>query len=139
MRGTERESLFSVVRFYTFPTIRRTHCFIDQEARDEILKLFQEACFTNGFELLASGIVSDHVHLLIRHGALCQPAEVMWLLKGRVSHEFFRRYPGARFDLRGRLWARGYHSKRISSSQIGVYTQYCQGQYETDGQDKRWT
>lgn len=99
MEKSGTPSLFLVNVFYNFSTHRRLHAFLDEETREEVTRLLKHACDQGGFEMLAAGVVSDHVYLLVRQGALCKPNEVMWRLKGGVAKAFFEKHP----DFRGPL------------------------------------
>lgn len=84
---------FEVHGLFTVCPRYRYDAFAKPELRIEVEQLFAEACEHNGMKLLAIGVVSDHVHLLIRFNASLSPGCVMRLIKGRVSRPFRESIP----------------------------------------------
>lgn len=121
--------------FFTSCLQYRYDAFDQPEVRYETL--FRDACERSTMRMLAIGVVSDHVHLLVRFNAAESPGNAMRLLKGSVSRLFSEKHREIWREMNGKgLRVRGYHYRRISERSVPAIIRYCNSQYDVDGVGK---
>ncbi len=79
---------------------------------ERLRALFGEIATQYGFEILASEVLPDHVHLFVSVPPQYAPAQVVRLFKGSTSRRLKQEYPQIRQAYGGAhatLWAEGYY------------------------------
>lgn len=99
------------------------------EIDDSIHSLFKQISEEKGIELLASGSLPDHAHLLI---GLKEEQTLSWavkMLKGLSSYRISKDYKMLKQDLRANnFWARKYGAKLIEKEDLGAVCNYVLNQ-----------
>lgn len=124
-----------MITHFTFNTYKGKH-ILDREFEKFLMKSFNEIAKDKGFEILTCSILSDHVHILIKHDKLSN-AKIMQFLKGISARNFFIKYPSNRHVDR-KLWGRSYFYRKIPENQYHKVLKYLKNQWTKEGIDKRY-
>lgn len=122
---------------YIFKTYKGKSSLKHNEFKLKLNAEFEQIAKDKGFNLLASNILEDHVHLLIQQSATDSTNYVMRMFKGIASRRFFQEYPSNRLVDR-KLWGRGYYARKVSESDLPQVITYIKNQVGADGYDKRY-
>ncbi len=76
--------------------------------REELRTILHIVASRYHIKIIESGIMPDHIHLVVQLHPSMSQSEATRLLKGALSYEMFRRFPNFRLRYpQGHLWARG--------------------------------
>ena len=86
----------------------RYKMFANSFIREELRQILYEAASRFHIRIIESGIMPDHIHLIVQLHPSMSQSKATQLLKGAASYELFRRFPNFRLRYpQGHLWARG--------------------------------
>lgn len=112
---------FQLYAHITWSTWQRVGC-IDQLAVRDIQSAMDSACAECGVHVLASGILADHVHLVISFRPDTRLSDFVRLTKAVSAVRANRRVMGAI------KWARGYHVTTVGTTELGAKVRYVENQ-----------
>lgn len=122
---------------YIFRTYKGKSTLKYKGFKDHLKIGFETIANEKGFKLLASNVLEDHVHLVVRQSSSDSSDYVMRMFKGISSRRFFTEFPSNRFEHR-KLWGRGYYIKIIKEQDLPKVINYIENQTLKDGSDKRY-
>ena len=93
-------------------------------------ELLLEIAKENQWEIMASQIMPDHVHLFIRVRPADSPSDVAMLLKGRTSRVLRQEFPWLRH--RRVLWSKSYFAASVGYVSEATLQRYIEHQWGDD-------
>ena len=82
----------------------------------------------NGWEIVASEVMADHVHLFVRVRPTDSPAHVARLLKGRTSRVIRQEFPWWRHNRA--LWSTSYFAASVGDVSEATVKRYIEHQWD---------
>jgi len=93
-----------------FSTYKRREILLNDDVRRQTGKWIKEICEENKIRYYIFKILADHVHILLKKDKKQNLSQIMQLIKGTSTFNFFIKYPDFAIDLkRKRLWTHGYY------------------------------
>ncbi len=132
------EEVEGIYYHYIFHTYKQRSCLFDQDFKAKLCDEFKQIAADKGFELLEHNVLEDHVHVLVKQRSTDSTQYVMKTIKGISARHFFQEFPANRFDYR-KLWARGYHYRKLTEAELPEVTEYIRTQISANGLDKRYS
>jgi putative transposase len=84
------------------------------EVSQYLKEVFERISAEYGFRIIRTGIMEDHVHLLIEVPPVYSPAEVVQIMKSISARELFKKFPRMKKIMwSGRIWNEGYFVRSI--------------------------
>ena len=115
-----------VLYYHTVFVTDRREPLIDRELEAFLRSFFGAKCEEMSVNLLAQGIVCDHVHLVVSLRPSHYIPEVMNYLKGTSAHEANHHH-----EFKNSLrWMRGYRMDTVSARNLEAAKNYTEAQYE---------
>ncbi|MBI3412630.1 MAG: IS200/IS605 family transposase [Candidatus Aenigmarchaeota archaeon] len=103
----------------------RYEMFGKAEHRNDLKEIICVVAQRHGIEIIESGIMPDHVHLVVRLKPAMSQSEAVRLLKGASAYEMFRKHPNYRKRYpRGHLWSCGNFKDSVGRVQQSVIERY---------------
>jgi putative transposase len=125
----QRDKLLEVVQdilllnyhFIWIPKYRK-HILDNPEIKQLTLDTINELADTHNFEVLATEIMSDHIHLFISTLPKYSPSKLMNIIKGTTGRRISKHFP--KLNIKGSVWTRAYFvatAGNVSSETIQHY------------------
>ncbi|MFH1745242.1 MAG: leucine--tRNA ligase [bacterium] len=94
-----------IIWFLTFSTKKRKIMFENKEECSEIIKLIDEACERNSFNLHEAVVMEDHVHLVLDTDKKIEVSKILKNIKGFCAKKFLEKFEYYCENSKGRhLW-----------------------------------
>ncbi|MBI4177438.1 MAG: IS200/IS605 family transposase [Candidatus Aenigmarchaeota archaeon] len=99
------------------------------EHRNDLREVLFAAAKRHNIEITESGIMPDHVHLVVRLKPTMSQSEAVRLLKGASSYGMFLKHPNYRLRYpKGHLWSCGNFKDSVGRVQQSVVERYVREQ-----------
>ena len=105
-----KEQVYHVI----FSTYKRKEILLNRDIKREVSIWIKETCKQYNIKYYIYNILTDHVHLLLQKKKNQLLPQILQLIKGTTTYNFFQKYPDFALDLkRKRLWTHGYCAVEI--------------------------
>ena len=112
----------------------RYNMFGKADHRNDLKEILFAAANRHNIEITESGIMADHVHLVVRIPATMSQSEAVRLLKGASSYGMFRKHPNYRLRYpNGHLWSCGNFKDSVGRVQQSVIERYVRDDNNLSG------
>ena len=102
----------------------RKNILDNPEIKQLTLDTINELADTHNFEVLATEIMPDHIHLFISTLPKYSPSKLMNIIKGTTGRRISKHFP--KLNIKGSVWTRAYFvatAGNITSENIKQYVQ----------------
>ena len=90
--------------------------------------LLEEIAYDHGWEIVASEVMPDHLHIFVRVRATDSPAEVVRAFKGRTSRALRAEFPW--LGRKRVLWSKSYFAASVGYVSESTVRRYIEHQWD---------
>ena len=120
-KSTRHAKFLLNYHFIWIPKYRK-HILDNAEIKQLTLDTINELADTHNFEVLATEIMPDHIHLFISALPKYSPSKLMNIIKGTTGRRISKHFP--KLNIKGSVWTRAYFvatAGNVSSETIQHY------------------
>ena len=120
-KSTRHAKFLLNYHFVWIPKYRKT-ILDNPEIKQLTLDTINELADTHNFEVLATEIMPDHIHLFISALPKYSPSKLMNIIKGTTGRRISKQFPD--LNIKGSVWTRAYFvatAGNVSSETIQHY------------------